>query len=198
MNTSFDPTQQLRAKHEKNLANARNNALMAIVLSLVSVVTIAAAEINFFFSAYLPNWLMFEGMVDLKINQDLTMFAVYTVAAVLICAILLLCWYLSKKNYVWLVVLGILFLADTAFMLPYIFNYYLEYALSDAIFLLVYHAWILVSLTCGIISGNKLSKLPPPPVVFEGEAAESMSVEDFNRQTEENATVNSQSDFTED
>ncbi|MBQ8382560.1 MAG: hypothetical protein IJX47_05065 [Clostridia bacterium] len=96
--------------------------------------------------------------------------------AVLIVAAFLVCWFLSKKNPVWLTVMTVLYVVDTAMMVPDLMDYYFTQDVRGAVFLILYHAWILYYLINGVVSSEKLKKLPPP-VLWEGEEIVPVTVE---------------------
>lgn len=99
-------------------------------------------------------------------------FMVGAVLSVIIAVFYLLCWLLSKKHPVWMIVLTVAYIIDTLIMIPDLFSYYLVYDTRGLIFLTLYHAWILYYLISGVIGGFKLKKLPAPAAPIEGEAVE--------------------------
>lgn len=187
MNANME-TQLLRQKYQNNYQRARSNSLFAIVITLVSLVMMAAAEYVFLFSAYLPISLMEEGMFALKIGDDTAKFVLYAVLAAAVAVALLVFCLLSKKNSVWMIVLTVAYVLDTAIMIPDILNVYLKTDPRSAIFLVLYHAWVLFYLISGTVAALQLKKLPEEPaIVFDG-AEEETVVDPFESAETANST----------
>ena len=76
--------------------------------------------------------------------------------AVLVLGLYLLFWLFSKKHYGWLIPALVFFVLDTIFLLRDSFGGGFDFSmLMDVVF----HAWVLLSLSLGIINGVKLKKL---------------------------------------
>ena len=120
-----------------------------------------------------------EYRAELKVYQEETdgmlEFVVGAGLSVIIAAFYLVCWLLSKKHPVWMIVLTAAYVLDTVLMIPDLLSYYLVYDIRGLVFLSLYHAWVLYMLISAIIAGNKLKKLPAP---IEGEAIEIPAAEE--------------------
>lgn len=89
------------------------------------------------------------------------------IVAAVICVLYLLCWLFSKKGRVaWLIVALVLFALDTILML-------LGGVGLDSIIDVIFHGWVIISLSMGVSAHFKLKKLPPE----ELEAAPSVEAE---------------------
>jgi thiol:disulfide interchange protein len=98
--------------------------------------------------------------------------------AAVICVLYLLCWIFSKQRRVaWLIVGLVFFALDTVFML-------LGGISADRILDIVFHGWVIISLTGGIIAHSKLKKLPaeePAPVAESVQTEETDSGEELTQ-----------------
>lgn len=118
-----------------------------------------------------------DGMMDLIIGISL---------ALIITTFYLVCWLLSKKHPVWMIVLTVAYVLDTVLVALDLPAYLAEGDVITAVFLLLYHAWVLYYLFSAMIAGNKLKKLPAP---IEGEAVEIPVVETFAIPTAESVSA---------
>lgn len=222
MNQTVD-TNLLREKYRNNYDNARKNALIAIILTAVSLVLVAVMEYSFYFSAYVPVSWMEEGVATYKMDNDLytdedlaemgmseddimyyRLGLPYYQAetdgemelvlkgggALLVLAAFLICWLLSKKNPVWMMILTGLYLVDIGMMVPDLLDYYFVSDVRGGMFLILYHAWVLYYLVNGVISNEKLKKLPPP-------VAEAPAEQDFYAELQESLVNDPETDSTE-
>lgn len=192
MTDTLNQTEMMRAKYQKNYVTARSNLLLAVVLTLISLVLVATLGYYLTFSAYLPTNMVATGKDAMDIDngvytaeelgvteEELSAYQEVTdgtfelvmsvIPAVVIVGFYFLCWALSKKHYVWMIVALGLYILDTLLMIPDLLSYYLPYEITGALFLVIYHAWVLYYLITGVIASVKLKKLPAP---IEGEAVE--------------------------
>ena len=100
-----------------------------------------------------------DGILDLVVGVGL---------ALIITLFYLVCWLLSKKHPVWMIVLTVFYVLDSLLVLVDL-PMYLGSDVKTAVFLVLFHAWILYYLISAVIAGNKLKKLPAP---IEGVAVE--------------------------
>ena len=159
---------------EKRFNSSRHNILLVIVFTLINIVFVVANTGTYFlFSAFVPYMLAdlgmyFGGMYPAEYYEgellDLQGFGtvilvVFLAIAVIILALYLLCWIFSKKNRMgWMIFALILFSIDTAGMLL------LSGIQLDGILDIVFHIWVIVSLSMGISACHKLKKLPAEEV----------------------------------
>ncbi len=164
-NQNMSERQKLTARYN----GARSNILLVIAFTLVnSVLLFTGSDSYFLFSAAIPYYMTlfgllytgrmpaewYEGVENFQPDPDAVLY-IYVVIAVVIVGIYALMWFLSKKHgYGWLVAALLLFVADTFAMF-----YYTGFT-TDMILDFVFHIWVLVSLTSGIIAAINLKKLP--------------------------------------
>ena len=172
-----------RALCEAKYNSARMNLLLVLGMTLLNIVVCCFGSDRYFlFSASIPYYLVLLGSImtgrmpeeyytDWPASEPFLGIGFLVVMAVIAVAMLLVylaCFLLSKKNRVgWLITAAVFFGIDTLGML------WLYGISADAIFDIVFHAWVLYYLITGVINGLKLKNLPeddPQPV--EGEAVE--------------------------
>ena len=175
-------TQQL--SQNEMLANkylrARHNILLVVIFTLVNIILLVTNSNTYFlFSATIPYYLADLGMLLCgKYPEEYYMglegiaflndgFLVFMLAiAAVILLLYLFSWIFCKKPRVgWMIFALVFFVLDTLGML------WLMGISSDAIIDIVFHGWVIISLTSGIVSYFKLKKLP------EEEPAEQLPVE---------------------
>jgi len=177
-----------RALCESKYNSARMNLLLVLGMTLINIVVCCLGSDRYFlFSASIPYYLVLMGALWTGRLPDeyyaewpssepflgISFLIVMLVIALIILLVYLCCFLLSKKNKVgWLLAAAVFFGIDTIGML-------LLYGISaDAIFDIVFHAWVLYYLIVGTINGYKLKKLPEDePEPAEGEAVEVPAVE---------------------
>ena len=156
--TSVSPKVAFEAKYK----NSRLNLLLMIALTLVNIVLLFAdANSMLLFSATIPYVAAITAIYNVKTAIVVTGIIV---AAVLI-LLYLLCWLMSKKHYIWMVLATVLFTIDTIYM---IYFYYASGTMADGILDIAIHAFVFYYLITGIINGRKL--LNCKNEVIEGEA----------------------------
>ena len=184
----FSQRQQL----ERQYASARMNLLWVVLFTVINIVLLVSNSYTYFlFSAFIPYAIVDYGMIvcgkypadfygDLSQYQflDSTVLVVLIAVAAVICVLYLLCWIFSKKRRVaWLIVGLVFFALDTVFML-------LGGITADRILDIVFHGWVIISLTGGIIAHSKLKKLPaeePAPVAEPVQTEETDSGEELTQ-----------------
>ena len=184
----FSQRQQL----ERRYASARMNLLWVVLFTAINIVLLVSNSYTYFlFSAFIPYAIVDYGMIvcgkypadfygDLSQYQflDSTVLVVLIAVAAVICVLYLLCWIFSKKRRVaWLIVGLVFFALDTVFML-------LGGISADRILDIVFHGWVIISLTGGIIAHSKLKKLPaegPAPVAEPVQTEETASGEELTQ-----------------
>ena len=110
--------------------------------------------------------------------------------AILVLAAFMICWLLSKNNPIWMMILTGLYLVDIGMMVPDLMDYYFVSDVRGGVFLILYHAWVLYYLVNGIISNEKLKKLPPP-------VEEAPAEQDFYADLQESLAAERGNDSTE-
>ena len=166
--------QQLSQREQlaNKFMSARHNLLLVVIFTLVNIVLLVAQSNSYFlFSASIPYYLVdlgmflcgkypqeyYAGMGELEFFAN-SFLVVMIVIAVVILGLYLLSWIFSKKPRVgWMIFSLVFFVLDTLFMLA------IMGVSADMILDLVFHAWVIISLTNGVVSYFKLKKLPEEP-----------------------------------
>lgn len=182
-------------KLQTKFNNAKGNLLAAVAFTVINIVLLFVdASSYFLFSIFVPYFItLMAMMVTGKLPAefyteewagyeffDTSVFVVVLVIAIVILGLYLLCWFLSKKNKVgWLVFALVIFCIDTLLMLYF-------QGISESIMDIIFHVWVIVSLTSGIIAYNKLKKLPEEEIVEIAEVDESIEENENIENIEEN------------
>lgn len=156
----------------RQVANGRYSLLLIVILTVVNLImTILDTNTYFLFSASVPYYLVFVGMgiengfVDGAWNVKGTL----TYTGLVIVAVYLLCWLLSKERAGWLTAALVLFIIDTVALVVITFALYDSPMGKLVDFLL--HIWAIVELVQGVRGSKKLKALPPaeePRNVYTG------------------------------
>ena len=167
-NQEAQPVSQ-RQRLEGNYAAARKNILMVLAFTTINLILLVANSNTYFlFSAYIPfaivDWGMFlSGRYPAEVYSQfedfeplgMSLLVISLVIAVVICLLYLLCWLFSDKKRVgWLITALVLFATDTILML-------LGGIGLESIMDVIFHGWVIISLSMGISAYFKLKKLPP-------------------------------------
>ncbi len=164
--TPLSPQEALLQRYN----GARNNLILVVAFTLVNMVMLVAGSSSYFlFSASIPYYLTFFGMLQTGnlpadyyygwtdfLPSHTSFLVIIIIISVILTAIYALCWFLSKKRgFGWLVFALISFIIDTIFMFVFVgFS-------ADMIIDVVFHTWVIISLSSGISAAVKLTKLPP-------------------------------------
>ena len=169
-----------RQRLESRYASARMNLLWVVLFTAVNIVLLVSNSYTYFlFSAFIPYAIVDYGMIvcgkypadfygDMSQYQffDSSLLVILIAVAAVICVLYLLCWIFSKKGRVaWLIVGLVFFALDTVLML-------LSGISADRILDIVFHGWVIISLTGGLIAHSKLKKLPEEEPVVAAEPAQ--------------------------
>lgn len=171
---------------ETRYQNARGNLLWIVAFTVINIVLLVADGNSYFlFSAYIPYMMASLGMFLCGMFPqefygeefagveffEPTVFWIFMGIAAVMVALYLISWICSKRNRVgWLVFALTIFAVDTLGMLV------LGGFSTDSIVDIVFHVWVIISLSLGVYSGYKLKKLPPEEPAPELEAAEQGTV----------------------
>lgn len=185
-NQEAQPVSQ-RQRLEGNYAAARKNILLVLAFTTINLILLVANSNTYFlFSAYIPfaivDWGMFlSGRYPAEVYSQfedfeplgMSLLVISLVIAVVICLLYLLCWLFSDKKRVgWLITALVLFATDTILML-------LGGIGLESIMDVIFHGWVIISLSMGISAYFKLKKLPPEeePVSAEEPASTELTQE---------------------
>ena len=160
------PRQVLGSK----FAGARHNLLLIVIFTAINIVLLVTNSNSYFlFSAYIPYLLVDFGMLlcgmypgEIYVDEfagmvflDRSFFVILLIIAIVILALYLLCWFLSKQNKVGYLIFALVFFSiDTVLMLL------LNGVATEMIIDIVFHGWVIYSLVNGIIAHRKLRQLP--------------------------------------
>lgn len=172
-------TQSPRQVLESKFASARHNILLVVVFTAINIfLLVTNSNTYFLFSAYIPYILVDFGMLLCGMYPsefytgefggmeflDKSFFAITLGVAVVILILYLLSWILSKKDRVgWMIFALVFFSIDTVLMLL------LNGIAVESIIDVVFHGWVIFSLSSGIHAYYKSKKIP----LEEAVAAES-------------------------
>lgn len=177
---------------------ARTNLLIMTLLSLVNVVLIIIqSSITFAFSAYAPTVFVVFGAefeaVGVQGGQ-----IIGSILALVAVGLYGLCYFMSKKSNVWVMIALILFSADALLLLLFVvmaLPYFEPYTFVNIAFI----GYIMYHLVKGTISGNKLKKLLPhgfvliqegdPIPVFGGSDQQGEPVSNYGDLVQEDSVV---------
>ncbi len=159
---------------------ARANLIAAIAFTVINIVLLFLDGSYFLFSIFVPYFIASMGMFitgrmpeevyteDLAVTEFLgtsALVVMFVISAVIL-GLYLLSWILSKKNKIgWLVFALVIFCIDTALML-------LLQGITESIMDIVFHIWVIVSLSSGIRAYNKLKNLPEEEITETAEVTE--------------------------
>lgn len=164
---------------EKRINSARSNLLLVVVFTIINIfLLVFKSETYFLFSAFIPYGLVSFGMIlcgmfptsfyeEIFAKSDFldpSVFAIFLVIALVIVALYLLSFLLSKNNKPgWLIFALILFAIDTIVMFAFTgFSF-------DSIIDILFHGWVLLSLSLGVNASIKFKKLPEEESKFLNE-----------------------------
>lgn len=150
--------------------SSRHNLLLIVVFTVVNVILLVTNSNSYFlFSAFIPYFFADIGMYMCGLYPeeyyaweatemefvDSSFLVVMLVLAAIFVVMYLLSWIFSNKNRVgWLIFALVFFSIDTLGMFA------LMGFSVDSIIDILFHAWVIFSLISGIVSYNKLKKLP--------------------------------------
>lgn len=145
--------------NEKNVLNlafaqekyetARKNLLLMIIFTAVNVVLlILNADVMMLFSATVPYMAAAFGFAWQGTGFSMVCFTIAVITVVLY----VLCWYMSKKRYGWMIVALVMFILDTLAMA----GMYLGLGEISGILDVVIHAWVLYYLIIGVKYGKQI------------------------------------------
>ena len=186
-NQQYKPMSERDVLKSKFLT-ARLNLLVVVAFTFLNVImALTASDTYLLFSASIPYYAVYMGMLlcDKFPPEYYDEFGAYfsfpdsfliamIIVAVVILALYLLCWFMSKKHYAWLIVASALFVFDILGMF-WFFGFD-----SSMILDIVFHAWVMYYLIVGVKVAKKLESMPEEPIVAEPTAETMTDEESFN------------------
>ena len=146
-------------EYQENLyRGSRYNLLVVLIFTVINLVMLLVGSGSYFlFSASIPYYLtVFGYMFDNYTVGTFTLTALVIAAAIL--TVYLVCWILSKKRSGWIIVALVLFAVDTLAMLGMMFLS--GTGIAAWIMDIVFHAWVIISLSRGLVAASKLKTMP--------------------------------------
>lgn len=150
--------------------STRHNLLLIVIFSLINIVLLVTKSGTYFlFSAFIPYMFVDYGMYFCGLYpaefyepnsefMDTSFLIVCCIVAAVVLILYLLCWIFSKKPRVgWVIAALVFFVIDTIVMLLTVAS------LVENIIDILFHAYVIFSLSRGIYSYYKLKKLPVEP-----------------------------------
>ena len=144
------PARNTLEAHKKRYQAARADLLIMIVLTVANIVLLfVGSDTMMLFSAMIPYISVINGYFY---NGGI----IYYVIAAVVIALYILCWFMSKKKYPWLIVATVLFALDSVYLVE-LCVVSGDFASSTIDFII--HALVLYYLIAGIITGKKLKEI---------------------------------------
>ena len=139
--------------------SARNNLLVVVGFTAINIVlAVAGADFYFLFSAALPMFFYYL-TVGMAYASGVNAFVVAGVVIALIgTGFYLLCWYLSKKWRVFILIALILFSIDTLVYALLLMDYFDGFDVNLLIEI-AFRAWVLYYLVTGTVAWSKLKNV---------------------------------------
>lgn len=188
----------LKQSLESSYNSSRVNLLLVVAFTVINIVLLVIQSNSYFlFSAFIPYFIadtgMFlcgkypteyyaEGFNGMQFLGTPFLVVCLIIAGVII-ALYLLSWFLSKNNkYGWLIFSLVFFAIDTVTML-------VLSGIKDSIIDIVFHIWVIVSLSRGIYAAVKLKKLPEEET--QNITAEEIDIIDYTAEINQDVAQNS-------
>lgn len=176
MNSEMLNITKAREKLDARYNMSRHNILLVVIFSLVNVILLTVNSGTYFlFTAFFPYYAVLMGKVlggiySVEISgaelgfegYAKTIMIVSVIIALVIIGLYFISWLLSKKHGVgWMIFALVFFSLDTLFL-------FLVYGIAiDGLLDIVFHGWVIVSLSMGINAYFKLKKMPAERPIFE-------------------------------
>jgi len=171
---------QKRTDVETIFKNCRSNLLLLVALSGINVIlTIVNSGITFLFSATFPTFSVEIGKVFSEEFGDNVFFVIGIVIAFIVIAFYGICYLLSKKYKVFILVALVLFVFDTMLLLSFL-TIDIDFA---TIIDIVFHAWVIYCLAIGVKEWANLKKMPLYEDIIENEVPNDNQENDDAAQT---------------
>lgn len=190
--TKAEPTTPREALENK-YKNSISNILLVLGFTAVNVVLLLLNSNTYFlFSAFLPYMAADYGMyvcglypeeyyVGDEVFFDKSFLFLMVAIAVIMLLLYFVSWIFAKKKKVgWLIFALVFFCIDTVAMLA------MTEIGADSIIDIVFHVWVIASLSNGVYSYFKMKKLPADEPVVPIESAEPAETAEMNDEEQQN------------
>lgn len=147
---------------QKKYQASRHNLLLVVAFTIINIgLLLVESDTMFLFSATVPYLSALfaqsaSAAVDIPAAAANILVGIFVTITVLSIAAYLLCWFMSKKHYGWMIAALVLFVIDTVAMGG---SYILIGDFSGIMDALV-HVWVLYYLITGVSNGHKIKKMP--------------------------------------
>ena len=155
-----------------SIRNTRRTLLSIIIFTAINIV-LSIVKVNgyFLFSAFIPymltTWgMFFSGLYPASYYAEYEIeplgagvFVIFLAIALVILLLYFFSWLFSKKKMGWFIFALVFFALDTAAMF-FVEGFHVENILD-----IIFHVWVIISLSMGIRAYVKLKRLPPEAVV---------------------------------
>ena len=138
--------------------NMRLSLLFVVVCTYLNLV-FSLLGVYFVFSLHLPTLFCTTGALLYQESGEIVYYVTGVIIAALLAVPYLLCWIFSKKRSGWMIVALILYIIDTLFFLIDFLS--LIGSGEPMIFDLLFHVYVIVSLSLGIKYASDMKKEPP-------------------------------------
>ncbi|MGN1442732.1 MAG: hypothetical protein ACI4XE_02680, partial [Acutalibacteraceae bacterium] len=150
-----------RAKREKSLKTANYNILIVAICSAVNVLLyLINSNTSFLFSAFAPTLAMDFGYVWSEESGSGSYYTLSIVAAVLIVLFYLAVFLIGRKKPGAIIAALVAFAVDTVILLFCVFVLIEKEYITDYLFDIAFHAWVMFYCISGTAAYSKLRKLP--------------------------------------
>lgn len=165
-------------EYQENLYNgSRYNLLAVLIFTAVNLlILVTGGDSYWLFSASVPYFMTMFGMIfDTPVYAQEFVVGTFTITALVISAAILaaylVCWIFSKKHVGFLIAALVMFAVDTLAFLGMIFL--LQFNIAENLLDIVFHAWVIISLSRGLAAYMKMKQMPEPveepqPPVYTG------------------------------
>ncbi|MBE6939601.1 MAG: hypothetical protein E7457_02100 [Ruminococcaceae bacterium] len=141
--------------------SGRADLLLVVIFTAVNTLLALVGSYTYFlFSSYPAYLFAMYGRQFWEITREPSALVTGGLLAVLILAVYLVCWLLSKKHRVWLTVAAVVFVVDTVLVLVDLITGGEVGYLMD----LAFHVWVLVMLIRGVLCSRRAFEAAEEPV----------------------------------
>jgi hypothetical protein len=164
---SYNVNDKNSREYQENLYNgSRYNLLAVLIFTAVNLlILVTGGDSYWLFSASVPYFLTMFGMIfDTPVYVQEFVVGTFTITALVISAVILaaylVCWIFSKKHVGFLIAALVMFAVDTLAFLGMIFL--LQFNIAENLLDIVFHAWVIISLSRGLAAYMKMKQMPEP------------------------------------
>ncbi|MBE6990851.1 MAG: hypothetical protein E7426_08955 [Ruminococcaceae bacterium] len=147
-------------KKTRRYSSGRSSLLAVVIFGAVNtVLALVGSNTYFLFSNYLAYIEALKGRMVFAFTGGTGALVRGALIALAILAVYLVCWLLSKKQRIWLLLAALLFLVDTGIVVSDL----LQLGAGDLFMDLLFHVFVLVSLLLGFAAGKSAQTTEKAP-----------------------------------